>query len=221
MTRVPSRSSMRRSESAPMLAPLWEPPEAGGEDAEEEDPNQPRFVNSYTQGATCKPRRRSDGCSLPVAPDSSSLPQPWSALLAKLSAAASTLTPLSQTELMEATMESLREQGKPLRLQTGMLDHKYEMRRLLDEGPHYKVMEGVDLLSEKNFSLKLIASGDGQRLRATKSLDPMQAFYLICSFVDEVYCHPRYVAIVMKWGMHEVGDTLPSRTPSPQPGLPP
>ena len=84
MTRVPSRSSLRRSESAPMLTPLWEPdPEAGGEDAED-DPNQPRFVNSYTQGATCKPRRRSDGCSLPIAPDSNGLPQPWSTLLAKL-----------------------------------------------------------------------------------------------------------------------------------------
>ena len=56
--------------------------------------------------------------------------------------------------------------------------------------------------THKNFSLKMVPA-DG-RLRASRPLDPMQAFYLICSFVDEVYRHPSYVAIVMKWGMHEV-----------------
>ena len=27
---------------------------------------------------------------------------------------------------------------------------------------------------------------------------------MIISFVDEVFCHPSYVCVCMKWGMHEV-----------------
>ena len=32
----------------------------------------------------------------------------------------------------------------------------------------------------------------------------MHSFYLIASFVEAVYVAPRYVGVVMKWGMHEV-----------------
>ena len=52
-------------------------------------------------------------------------------------------------------------------------------------------------------SLKIVSTCSGQ-LRASKPLDPMHAFYLICSFVDEVYSHSSYVCLCMKWGMHEV-----------------
>lgn len=64
-------------------------------------------------------------------------------------------------------------------------------------------MEGVHKRTQKNYSLKIISLSH-DNVRAVKAFETMQAFHMICSFVDEVFCHPSYVCICMKWGMHEV-----------------
>lgn len=64
-------------------------------------------------------------------------------------------------------------------------------------------MEGVHRQTQKNHSLKIV-SLHRNNVRAVKAFDTMQAFHMISSFVDEIYCHPNYVCICMRWGMHEV-----------------
>lgn len=214
LPRVASSSKLRRAESAPDLTAIFEPDANLSED---EFDDQPAYMNSYSADG---PPRRSisldkpvvDICSsgggsgsivnaqVPVA--DSGLPGPWAMLLSKLAAAGSSLSPLSQAELVAEAVDSLKQQGRPLRLQPGLLDDYYEMRSELASGDHFSVKECVERKTQRNYSLKMLTSASG--LRATKPLDPMQAFYLICSFVEEVFCHPQYTAIVMKWGMHEV-----------------
>ena len=88
-------------------------------------------------------------------------------------------------------------------------------------------MEGIQRSTRKNYSLKIVSSRGG-RLRAVRDLDINHAWHLIGALyarvkpnppremlftagavpragsVEEVYCHPTYLAICLKWGMHEV-----------------
>lgn len=64
-------------------------------------------------------------------------------------------------------------------------------------------MEGVHRQTQKNHSLKIVSLLRSNSL-PTKAMDTMQAFFMICKFVNEVYCHPNYVCVCMKWGMHEL-----------------
>lgn len=148
------------------------------------------------------------------------LPEAWRTLLEQLSSGASaSSSPLAQSELVAAAQESLRSGAAPLELRSGLVDKCYTMRRELASGSGFKVMEGVERRggsdsaakpeAQRNFSIKIISLPSRKLSRqkadkASKPLDPMQAFYLICSFVDEVFSHPNFIAVVMKWGMHEV-----------------
>ena len=275
MTRAHSSSHLKRVESAPSLSSIFEP----SEQCEEEE-EQPMYVNSCTQD-NVTPSLRSRSSSLfgncgraePGAeqidgrmPAFSGMHGAWGMLLSKLSATASMNSSLSEAELIAEAVASLERHRQPLRLETGMLDQQYEIRSELSSGRHYSVMEGVEITTQRNFSLKLVSTAGlddvfgagvfgggvfgggagaggassvgearggntspvgggwgaggwgadgwgaggwwrgllGARLRPLKPLDPMHSFYLIASFVEAVYVAPRYVGVVMKWGMHEV-----------------
>jgi len=195
-----SRSTIKRSESAPTLAPVWEP------DGDEHDDEQAQalYMHSFTGDSTWS------GSSLPqraAVPRDSALPATWLKLLASLSAddrEHDRRELVREMELAEAVRDSLCAGGLPLHLQAGLVEQRYELKRQLTEGRNFKVMEGVHRQTQKNHSLKIVSLGGRGTVCATKAFDTMQAFHMICSFVDEVYCHPSYVCVCMKWGMHEV-----------------
>jgi hypothetical protein len=137
------------------------------------------------------------------------LPSPWSALLSRLARSGTiSLSPLSQAELVAAAHDSLRHKDAlPLRLRTGVLEDHYLLKRELASGAHFEVTEGVQRETQRNYSVKIVSRHVTARLGpagAGRQLDPMQAFYLICSFVDEVFAQPHSVCLCMKWGCHEV-----------------
>ena len=132
------------------------------------------------------------------------LPSPWSALLSRLARSGTiSLSPLSQAELVAAAHDSLRHKDAlPLRLRTGVLEDHYLLKRELASGAHFEVTEGVQRETQRNYSVKIVSRHVTARLGpagAGRQLDPMQAFYLICSFVDEVFAQPHSVCLCMKY----------------------
>jgi len=204
LRRVSSRTAMRRSCSAPVLAPVWEP------DCEELE-DVPSFLHSdgVRRRLTSESGAATASRSLP-----STLHGPWSQVLLAVrdiveSGIRDVFSPRGgdtnaelQRELMVAAHESLQKDSRPMRLVPGLVEQRYTIKQQLGSGAHHKVMEGVHRQTQKNHALKLVPRGG--RLRATKVLDKMQVFHLISSFVDEVFCHPNYVCVCFKWGTHEV-----------------
>lgn len=193
-----SSKSMPRSESAPLLAPLWEP----SDDVHEADgpPMLSATASAEYSGAKLNGVPNGHSCDA-----SHALPDSWQALLESVSAGSDRLdewAPLTQAELVAAAQDSLRD-SVPLRLDFGVLDQFYVMKKELSACTDFKVLEGVERATHKNFSLKLVPRAK-RRLRAAKPLEPLQVSYLIMSFVHEVYVHPNYVCICLKWGMHEI-----------------
>ena len=135
----------------------------------------------------------------------SALHGPWSKILLAIRDVFSPLAARgsdANQELMAAAQESLERNALPMQLTPGLVEKRFSIKQQLSHGAHHKVMEGVHRQTLKNHALKLVSRGG--RLRVTKVLDTMQVFHLISSVVDEVYCHPNYVCICFKWGMHEV-----------------
>jgi len=200
-----SSKSMPRSESAPLLAPLWEP----SDDVHELDAP-PSLLGSSASADHSGPKLNgfADSHGGDV---SHSLPDAWQALLGAVSAISASsehfderlLANLTQSELVAAAHESLLD-SVPLRLDFGVLDQFYVMKKELSACTDFKVLEGVERSTHKNFSLKIVPRAKGRRLRAVKPLEPLQVSYLIMSFVHEVYVHPNYVCVCLKWGMHEI-----------------
>ena len=184
----------------------WEP------DCEEQD-DVPSFLHSdgvrrrlSSEGSSGTPSRSADQAA--GAP--SALHGPWSKVLLAVrdvveQGVRDVFSPRgadANVELMAAAHESLQRDTLPMRLAPGLVEQRYSIKQQLGGGAHHKVIEGVHRQTHKNHALKLVSRGG--RLRVTKVLDTMQVFHLISSFVDEVYCHPNYVCICFKWGMHEV-----------------
>ncbi|KAL1503705.1 hypothetical protein AB1Y20_012178 [Prymnesium parvum] len=191
LRRSSSRNCIKRSESAPTLAPVWEPD--GGEHEDTQAPYFHSVTGAFGSG---------------VAPPRAPLKDPtilakWLELLCAM--AVESHEPrgyLREHELAETVQRSLSA-GSTMKLHEGLVEQRYELKRQLSNGRSFKVMEGVHRQTQKNHSLKIVSLCQGG-LRVTRAFDTMQAFHMICSFVDEVFCHPRYVCICMKWGMHEV-----------------
>ena len=200
MRRTGSRATIPRSESAPTLAPVWEPSEMGGEDAADgqEAPSAAALRNTFlaTQFGS-------------AATASRGIPSTWAGIIERLSSDRLVgPSSFSQVELVAAVEETLR--GGPLELQEGLVDNFFTLRKQLSAGPSYKIIECVHRASARNYSLNIISSRGLHRLRVSGpstskgTMEPMQAFYWISSFVEEVFSHPNYVAIVLKWGSHDV-----------------
>ena len=218
MPRPSSRASLRRSESAPTLAPVWEP-DPDGPALEDVEPAWLNSGQSHDPSAdqTASIRLASASCSSfarLVEPSYSKgeLPVRWQKLLAAVSGRDDARLPdvggvadaaVAAAELVNAAEESLRQDAVPLRLRAELLEQTYTVKKEIESGRNWRVMEGIQQATHKNFSLKFVPTRSG-RLRASGALDPLQLCYLICAFVDDVYFHPEYVCICMKWGMHEV-----------------
>ena len=200
LSRVRSHRDVRRTCSEPVLAPVWEPNE--GEEG----------VDLVPQWLHSLPMSEGEPASaLRVPARDGRLPTPWQALLSQLAqgGTAFTLSPLSQQELVAAAHDSLRQKDAvPLRLSAGALEDHYVLKRELMSAAHYEVVEGVKRDTHKNYSLKIVRWRNAARLSAAATagarLDPMRAFYLISSFVDEVFSEPNQITLCMKWGSHEV-----------------
>ena len=176
MQRIPSKRELRRIHSAPTLHDIWEPNEGEEAAAEREEALVIARVDSPTS-TTAHLRNVSSENNLmlnkiesmlhakdrsPI--ESGALPSQWGSLLADLSLGSSSLSPMSQAELVMAVQDSLRHQGHaPLRLRHGKLEQHYTLRRELHSGADLKVMEGVSIANGANFSLKIIRAP--QRLR--------------------------------------------------------
>jgi len=167
--------SMKRSCSAPtLLAPVWEP---------EEECEQPAYLN--TAGSLDIPDRPSPRSVCDS--EDEWVPAEWVAVLGALADADRALTStqqLSGYELFVTAQASLRYGPGVLRLGTGIVEHSYELKRQLVSGRGFRVMEGVEKTTLKNFCLKVIPGSSAPRW--AKRLEPMQAFHLISSFVEEV-----------------------------------
>mmetsp|Transcript_62444 Transcript_62444/g.103882 ORF Transcript_62444/g.103882 Transcript_62444/m.103882 type:complete len:276 (+) Transcript_62444:54-881(+) len=207
LPRVPSRTGLKHSASAPQLAPVWEPFD---EDLDDQPPwlNTSQSVDlphSVTSAGRERARTVHGGNILDHLPSShpsdGQMPEAWRHLLEQISAGDS--MSLSHFELVDAMQHNLTQDTLPLRLQEGLVEERFMMRRELIASRGYKVVEGVEKTTLRNFALKIVHTGKCV-WRGNKSLDLMQALHLIASFVDEVFCHPNYVCICMKWGMHEV-----------------
>lgn len=134
LSRVASRNSMRRSESAPSLAPVWEP------DGDEQDSEQQANViyhHSFTGGISPH-----GGGQQKSAPKDTVLPVEWLNLLASISAGddQDPRTALREIEIVEAVRKSLCEGGLQLRLQMGLVEQRYELKRQIISGRNFKVL---------------------------------------------------------------------------------
>lgn len=166
--------AMKRSASAPaLLAPVWEP------DEEEYDDQQPDFLN--TAGSLHVPDRASPRSVCDSEDDWT--PPEWVPVLASVGDIAKASQQLSHYELLVAAQASLRHNAGALRLESGFVDHAYIIKRLLVAGKGFKVVEGIERTTRKNFCLKIIPGG---KVRGLKPLEAMQSFHLVASFVEEV-----------------------------------
>jgi hypothetical protein len=209
MARKPSRRDLRRAESAPQLSTLWEP-----DRGEDESSSTPPWLHSGSSTASAATDGLSDGLHSydGLAIDGSSLPTGWEPLLAHISQGHSTC---ENKQLVAAALDSFRQEDAQ-QLRTGRLDEHYLLKGLLASGSHFEVYEGVELGGErlKNYSVKFISWRGASYMRQQQAsnngkgkLDPMQAFYLISSFVDEVFATPQHLILCMRWGCHEVDAT--------------
>lgn len=202
---------LKRVESAPsLLTPVWEPEH--GEEAEEPPPAMPSRGSLPTYSASsldlpmlhreCKsdegalqPRWGSEHLFRNL------LPPRWAQLLGRLGQAADASQALGMLELVAAASERLQSDPLPLEVSSGLVEESYQLKRELSSGRGFRVVEGVALCGQRNYSLKFV---HGHGVRATRPLDTMQCLHLITSFVGEVFAHPTFVCVVMRWGMHEV-----------------
>ena len=176
LKRVPSTAAMRRIASEPSLTPVWEPNE-GEEGSDMWDFAQHSAsvrVRSLSTEALAKafnveknaPR---DGEKAHTSSSRSSpMPAPWAGLLARLSALGenSTLSPVSFAELLSAAHESLRQQLK-LHLCSGLLESAYLLRKSISTGGSWKIVEGVERATQRNFSLKIVSLREAPPRSAT------------------------------------------------------
>lgn len=214
MPRVPSRRDMRRSESAPTLAPVWEPNE--GEEGGHESP-----MPQWLHAAASSDQLAALSGSCAIRPESgphvlysnghataAPMPPPWRALLSSLERSGTLpISPLAQQELVSAAQLSLQGQKElaPLHLRAGYLEDSYVLKkRDLVAGASFAVHEGVHRKLQRNYSIKIVSRSGLRPEPGIMRLDPMQTFYLVSSFVDEVFATPRTLALCMKWGTHEV-----------------
>jgi len=206
MRRVPSRREMKRSESVPALPSIWEPNE--GEEGFV-DSGVPSWMHS---GASIASEGDSWRYSMRALDPHHVADQrtPWETLLSSLAQSEiPDVSAASLSELVVAAHDSLHSKAAaPLLLQSGMLEDHYDLKQELASGERFEVVEGVHRQSQRNYSLKIISRRGAHKLRAAggskRQLDPMRSFYLICSFVDEVYATADKVCLCMKWGSHEV-----------------
>mmetsp|Transcript_49694 Transcript_49694/g.111721 ORF Transcript_49694/g.111721 Transcript_49694/m.111721 type:complete len:216 (-) Transcript_49694:644-1291(-) len=179
MRRTASRSSLKRSESAPTLAPLWEP----DDDGEERDEQPPLYLHSCSGTSSLAATSAKSG------PRDGVLPSPWQTLCAALLPEELPIQDrcsLREIELVDAVRASLCAGRLQLQVETGLVEQRYEMKpKPLSSGTQFKVMEGVHMQTHKNHSIKVVTLRRGS-MRAGKAFDTMQAFHMICSFVDEV-----------------------------------
>jgi len=167
---------MERSASAPaLLAPVWEP--------DEECDDQPDFLN--TAGSLSVLDRGSPKSVCDSEDDW--MPPEWVPVLASVGDLAESSQQLGHYELLVAAQASLRHNAGALRLESGYVDHAYTIKRLLVAGRDFKVVEGVERTTNKNFCLKIIPGG---KVRGLKPLEAMQSFHLVASFVEEVRIYP-------------------------------
>ena len=227
LTRVPSCARLRRISSAPTLLPVFEPNE--GEEAAE----QAAVIAVETMDArpylrsVASEKHMADGllAFLQPTPDRQShrqshshaaLPLKWDGIVHDLQSHCGSLSPAQQAELVMAVQESLCHSGQ-LQLRSGRVDDRFLIRREVlssrsSSGNLHQILEAVDRSSDKNYSLKVVHNPLRLRAPSGKScpkVEPLQAFYLICSFVEEVFVEeehgrPTVLSVVMRWGMHEV-----------------
>jgi len=217
LKRVPSAAAMRRIASEPTLTPVWEPNEGEEESSDNmlwdlAQPGQnaaklpPRSVSTvaFAKAFDDEKSERDRAHKASRVPPDPHMPAPWVGLLTRLAAfgESSSLSPLSFAELLQAAHASLRHQ-LALHLCSGLLESAYLLRKPIATGNAWKIIEGVEHTTQRNFSLKIVSTREAPP-RSTTTICPMQAYYLISSFVDEVYLHPNYMCMCMKWGMHDI-----------------
>ena len=149
-----------RSESAPTLAPVWEP---GGDEMDELP-----WLAKPNFGADS--RNSDDPHATPVADADGRLTGQWQHLLERISVSGGR----SHLDLASAMRD-----GRPLQLRTGLLEQYYEMKRVLVEAKHFRVVEGIHRSTGRNHSLKIVSSRG--RRRAMRELDPIHAWHLIAA----------------------------------------
>lgn len=140
------------------------------------------------------------------------LPETWKKLFDQLLPNCSSYSQAELSECAAACEEGLREQRhRPVALRIAMLHDVYMLKQDLVTGSNgaWKVVEGLERQTRKNYSLKMIAVKSAASLRGRDDDESshklnMQAFYSICSFIEEALYNPSYVCIVFKWGLHEM-----------------
>lgn len=158
--RAGKAKALPRSESAPTLAPVWEP---GGDEVDELP-----WLAKPNVGADS--RNSDDPPATPVPDADGRLTGQWQHLLERISASG------GRSHL---DLASTMRDGRPLQLRTGLLEQYYEMKRVLVEAKHFRVVEGIHRSTGRNHSLKIVSSRG--RRRATRELDPIHAWHLIAA----------------------------------------
>lgn len=209
MRRVPSQSAIRRTQSVPMLAPVWEPEDS----IHDLFDGQPPWANTACSMDGGRPFNPPDMMWGGATPELGISPG-WRLLLEKLesevcrseglsSSRENGMPARSSLELMAAVQESMRRDPLQLKLQHGLVEQAYTFKREMVNGAHCKIIEAVENSSQKNFSLKIVPLNRHRR-GSKQPADPMHLMHLISLTVNDAYCHPNYVCMCMKWGMHEV-----------------
>lgn len=154
LRRVSSRNALKRSLSAPLLTPLWEPHE-----------DVPAYLHSEPGKS---PARALHPGGPSVSGRGPAAGGPWNKVLLLLEQqlllspvaqqvdpahlAALTSAPTTM-EFLAAVHDGIRRDSQPMRLQTGLVEKRYDIKQLLSSGVSYKV---------RSRRLPTMASGDTQ-----------------------------------------------------------
>uniref|UniRef100_A0A7S4C3R5 Uncharacterized protein n=1 Tax=Chrysotila carterae TaxID=13221 RepID=A0A7S4C3R5_CHRCT len=139
LRRTSSRSSMQRSESAPLLTPLWEP-----QQEPDYDHLQPTWTNTslsldhdreWLESQCPFDRERESYHNLN---DLCALPTSWQRVLSTMAAESTRHAPVSQSEMLGAAQESLHD-ALPLSFEYGLVDHSYILKKELVAEANFKV----------------------------------------------------------------------------------